>query len=258
MSFIIQILSLKNYKLNNGKSSYFGLINKHFNKFGKKMRQNSHFIFIIVSLIVSSSACSLLQAQESGDIYYITSPSSKLWIDGTSNIDSFTCKSQVVNGYAEIGGEPDTADTSYNNDKVIVSVSVKSLNCGNGLMNNDMYDAMKADKYPAIKYELLNARLSSHPDSSGWFTLNTFGKLFIAGKDNRVKIKIKVKQLADGKYRLVGSKPLSMLNYGITPPSHFFGLIRAHDKLVVHFDLVAEQIGSMQAVSRSVQQLLVK
>ncbi len=207
---------------------------------GNKMLQNIKNVLMFVGIFLISIYSMNLYGQGKEEIRYITLSGSRLWIDGTSNIDSFTCKSHFVKGYAEIENDLKVNSPSSAKDTVIVSVLVHSLSCGQSMMNSDMYNAMKADKYPVIKYELLNAHLFSIPDSiTGWFTINTKGYLFIAGEKNIVNIKIKVKRMTDGNYRLVGSSALSMLNYGITPPSHFFGLIHAHDKLIVHFDLIA-------------------
>jgi len=216
---------------------------------GKKMQQKVKFILLVISIILISTLNAKVFGQGKDELRYVTLPGSKLWIDGTSNIDSFTCKSHFVNGYADIEQGLQVKSPS-SDDTVIVSVLVHSLDCGRSLMNADMYHAMKADKYPMIKYELLDAHLSSHPDSlSGWFTLDTKGYLYIAGEKNLVNIKMKVEKLPSGNYRLVGSKPLSMLNYGIIPPSHFFGLIHAHDKLVVHFDLLATQRNKIKSIT---------
>ena len=179
-------------------------------------------------------------AQGKIGVRYATLPGSLLWIDGTSNVDNFTCKTNKVNGYADIEKLSNTNSSSKDSDKVYVSVAVESLDCGKDLMNEDMFAAMKAGQFPIIKYELLDANLDSNPDSTGkWFTLDTRGNLYIAGEKNTVEIKMQVEKLANGIYRLTGSKLLSMLDFGIIPPSHFFGLIKAHDKLVVHFDLIA-------------------
>ena len=260
MYILNQILFKKNFvRLTNRYSNSSFADVRGYGYSGKKMRLNSKFILIIISLAFFSSFGGYVNAQASSDVYYVASPSSRLWIDGTSNVDSFTCRTQTVNGYADIDDVPAAGQASGDNDKVAVSVSVRSLDCGNGLMNNDMYDAMKADKFPFIKYELMSAHLSSRPDSAGgWFTLDTKGSLYIAGVKNTVDIKMKVKRLADSSYRLVGSKQLSMRDFGIIPPSHFFGLIRANDKLVVHFDLIAEQVGSLQNAMQNIQPLLAK
>lgn len=189
-------------------------------------------------------------AQNSNDIKYTALPGSKMWIEGTSTLDDFKCTTADVNGYAEIQN-PDipidsaSADSSKDKDIVYVSILVHSLDCGKKLMNEDMYNAMKSNMFPSIKYELISAHIKSSPDSAtGWFNLMTKGNLYIAGEHKTVDILMKVRELPDGRFRLLGSKPLSMLDFGITPPTHFFGLIRAHKDLTVHFDLLAARINS--------------
>ncbi len=173
-------------------------------------------------------------------IIYRTMPGSRMWIDGTSTLNDFTCKTNDVEGFAVVNDVPDLNDGTSGKDKAFLTVTVQSLNCGLELMNEDMYNAMKSKKYPFIKYELLNAHLLSSADSAGgWFKLQTTGNLSIAGDTCKVNIVMKVKKLVDGVYRLIGSKALSMNQFGIIPPTHFFGLIRAHEGLTVHFDLIA-------------------
>lgn len=190
-----------------------------------------------ICLIGLISFASSVYAQQ---IEYRTLPGSKMWIDGTSTLNDYTCLTKNVDGYAEIDSPADLKKSSPDKDKAFLTVMVRSLNCGKELMNDDMYNAMKSNKYPFIKYELLDAHLVGKADSaSGWYKLETIGNLLIAGDTNKVNILMNVKKIGDGVYRLVGQKALTMNDFGITPPTHFFGLIRAHEGLTVHFDLLA-------------------
>ena len=194
---------------------------------------------IIILMIGFILVSGFIKAQNI-EIKYVTQAGSKLWIDGTSTIDSFTCSTHQVNGYADIKTGSDINDNTLGRDKVEVTVPVFTLDCGKSIMNDDMYNAMKANKFPMIKYELIKANIAPRLDSTaGRFTLETYGYLTIAGVTNKVDININVERLHDGCFRLTGKKPLSMLDYKIIPPSHFFGLIRAHDQLVVNFDIIA-------------------
>ena len=196
---------------------------------------------IIIPLLSFICLGAALNAQ-TNDTRYVTQAGSRLWIEGTSTVDSFTCTTGQVNGYAEIINSTNMNDNSIRKDKVEVTVPVFTLDCGKSIMNDDMYNAMKASKYPMIKYELVKAHIASKIDTAaGWFTIETLGYLTIAGVKNEVNIQINVQKLPDGRFRLTGKKSLSMLDFGITPPSHFFGLIRAHDQLVVNFDLIASR-----------------
>ena len=107
------------------------------------------------------------------------------------------------------------------------------------MMNEDMYEAMKDKKNPFILYELLNSKIVSEEEISGWSEVQTTGYLTIAGYKRTINIPLKVRKLPDGKYNLVGIKELSMHDFNIEPPSAFFGLIEADDKLVIKFNLIA-------------------
>ncbi len=201
------------------------------------------FLLSMIFVIVSA------KAQSENEIKYVTLPGSMLWIDGSSTINEFTCRTHALYGHAYMNQNHDMSSGKDENksekDSVSVSIEVHTLDCGKDAMNNDMYHAMKASKFPFIKYELLDAKLSTKPDSSKeWFNLTAKGLLTIAGKQNPVEIEMKVKRLADGKYILKGEKQLSMYDYNIIPPTAFFGLIKAHDKLVVHFNIIAGTVES--------------
>lgn len=184
-------------------------------------------------------------AQQNEFIKYVTQPGSKLWIEGHSTINDFTCRARLLKGFAFIHSDVSLNEKLSNGfkrdtdkDEVVVTVVVHSLDCGLDAMNDDMYRAMKADQFPILRYDLIDAHLISSADSAGWFELATRGDLSIAGETNVVDIVVKVLRLQNGAYRLVGDKSLMMKDYGIDPPSHLWGLVKAHNRLKVFFDLI--------------------
>lgn len=181
-----------------------------------------------------------LLAQNTISMFYTLKPESRLWIDGSSTINRFTFVTNQMEGRAYEGG--DSKDSDQSRPWVFVSIPVRSLDGGNERMNDDMYEAMKADNYPHIQYELIAGEAIDKPDSGGgWFRLGTRGSLSIAGVRDTIDMIVRVSQLQGGSCRIKGSKSLSMLDFGITPPRAFFGLIEAHDRLVIRFDLVASR-----------------
>ncbi len=175
---------------------------------------------------------------------YVTKPGSKLWIEGTSTLNDFNCRATLIKGFAFLHSTvnleeklKENDESPQTDDEVDVTILARSLNCGMDAMNQDMYNAMKADKYPSIHYSLIEAHIVDK-DSAGWSDLMTTGDLTIAGVTKTVDILVKVKRLRGGDFRLTGNKALSMKDYGIEPPNHLWGLIRAHDNFSVHFDLV--------------------
>ena len=130
-----------------------------------KFRIINNFFLIVISV----SLFTLVKAQDTSEIRYVTLPGSKLWFEGTSNIDEYTCSTHKVNGYAEIVNDLKLSSRSLKKDKASVTVLVHTLDCGKDMMNEDMYNAMKSDKFPDIKYESIYACLSSKPDSTNWY-----------------------------------------------------------------------------------------
>ncbi|MHB8579420.1 MAG: YceI family protein [Ignavibacteriaceae bacterium] len=205
------------------------------------MKLNKIFFALIIFLIQLPAVF----AQQKEFIKYVTQPGSRLWIEGSSTINDFTCGARLVKGFAFIHSNDNLNEKfskgfkkNKDKDEVVVTVLVHSLDCGLDAMNEDMYRAMKAAQFPILRYDLIDAHLISSADSSGWFDLATNGDLTIAGETNIVDIIVKVKSLPGDSFRLVGNKNLSMKDYGIEPPSHLWGLVKAHNQLKVFFDLI--------------------
>ncbi|HLX12798.1 MAG TPA: YceI family protein [Bacteroidota bacterium] len=169
---------------------------------------------------------------------YVLAPESAIRIDGSSTVNQFSCIALKVEGFGAQGGIS-SAGVRYG-ARAQVSVLVSRLDCGNGRMNRDMYEAMKADSFPQIRYELISAELIAPPDSiNPFWELQTTGNLSIAGVTRSVDAIATARGIDSGAFRVEGSIHLSMRDYNIDPPSAFFGLIKARDSIVVHFDLFA-------------------
>lgn len=202
------------------------------------MRTNAVRICIIALL---ASASSIAQTT------FGIAEGSKLWIDGSSTVNTFSCSTVQIDGNAHFVGDSSSVE---------VDIIVHSLHCGNDRMNDDMYNAMKASTHPSIHYSLAavgNVVLDSIADE---FHIDTEGLITIAGVSKKINIPIDVHQLGYGRYLITGKKDLAMHDFNITPPSAFFGIIKAHDQLIVNFALIAEKIsgGGLQFVSHSKKQ----
>lgn len=168
-----------------------------------------------------------------------------IWIEGTAGPVDFTCRAEKLSGHGKIENEQEPTTTVMGNGKIDISVSlpVKSLNCGKRAMNNDMYGALKAEKFPVITYQLLEASLAEEDtetpadNGQGWINIRTRGIMEIAGVQDTTSILVRGKALDHSQFRVKGRKRIHMDTYDIDPPSKMFGLIRANKELTVHFDV---------------------
>lgn len=169
-------------------------------------------------------------------------PTGALWLEGSASIVDYRCYAESLagNGAIENTSEPTQNVQGDGDVKVRVTIPVKALECGKQKMNQDLYEALKAEKHPKITYELLRADLvsqSSHPDSVGWMKIQTRGLLTIAGVTDTTSLVVEGQQIGGTRFRVKGVKPLNMHDFDIKPPTALMGLIKASEKLTVHFDV---------------------
>jgi polyisoprenoid-binding protein YceI len=165
-------------------------------------------------------------------------PESKLWIEGTSNLHGWSCTAEKFDAVIEL----DAAAASQlataapkTLKRVEVKVPVKSLKCGHGGMDGNVYKALKADDSPDISY--IMATFEAAAGEADGFTLKTIGTLAMAGKENKLAMDVVATRLPDGTVKATGVVPIKMTDYGIKPPTAMFGTLRTGDEVKVNFAL---------------------
>jgi len=167
------------------------------------------------------------------------SPESKLWIEGTSNLHGWSCKATAIDAAVDLDAAA-AAEVNVAPPKALkrveVKVPVKSIKCGHGGMDNNLYKALNADGSPEITYILATFDAVSG-DVKDTFTLHTVGTLTIAGKENPVNMDVVATRLADGTVQAKGMVPIKMTDYGIKPPTAIFGRLKTGNEVKVNFEL---------------------
>ena len=103
-------------------------------------------------------------------------------------------------------------------------------------MDRLMYDALLVEEHPQITYELISATPGAA--SGNTFTLQTKGRLTLAGATKEIDMAVQGEKLANGQVRFQGQHELLQSDYGVKPPSAMFGALRTADKVTVKFDVV--------------------
>jgi polyisoprenoid-binding protein YceI len=165
---------------------------------------------------------------------------SKLWIDGTSNLHAWSCKATTLDASidldAVLASQISTAPPKALK-RVNVKVPVKSLKCGHGGMDDNLYKALKADATPEISYILATFE-PSPGEVKDSFTLHTVGTLSVAGIENKIEMDVVATRMPDGSVVAKGLVPIKMTDYGVKPPTALFGRIKTGDEVKVNFELV--------------------
>ncbi|MDZ7716470.1 MAG: YceI family protein [Balneolaceae bacterium] len=171
-------------------------------------------------------------------------PGGQLWIEGKTSIVNYTCEAERLSGNGNIENTENPQQNVKGHGAVSVSVEVPvhSLECGKKGMNKDMYEALKADQFKNISYQLLTANLSDslstiRDEEGEWMNIKTVGILEIAGVKETTEVYVKGRVLGEERFRVKGNKQINMKTYNIKPPTALLGLIKASSNLTVHFDV---------------------
>lgn len=157
---------------------------------------------------------------------------SRLWIEGSSNVNKFRCRAARYNTDVQ----PPTSDTTV---QVEVDVDVEGFDCGKRRMNRDLYETLLSDKHPFISFEYEDTVSMRFNETTDTYTLTINGKLTVAGHTNEIRFPLIAEIVDENRIRATGQTGLKMTEYNVEPPTALLGLVRVNDELTVHFELYA-------------------
>lgn len=172
---------------------------------------------------------------------YKISDKSTLSIAGTTNMNHFSCSCiEPIPSQAYTVEQVDDEHCTTIFSETALSIRVESLDCGNKAMNKDMYKTMNSAKYPYIKIKLL--QLSEDKcDVSGevkkGINYSALTRITLNGQSNSYWLKAIVHKMAPNQFRIQSNKTLHMTDFGITPPTAVFGMVKVRDEIMIRLDM---------------------
>lgn len=163
------------------------------------------------------------------------SDTSKLSINGKSNVTDFKCLSEH-----EL--QQDSLDFNYQyNGSVIdiqgvtLSLLVDQFDCGKRGINRDFKSTLKYKEHPFIEIRLHELVLEDSADMIPKYANVT---ITIANVERPYLVPLNAFSSFENKVIVGGNKYLKMTDFGLTPPSPLFGLIQVRDELNIVFEMV--------------------
>jgi polyisoprenoid-binding protein YceI len=179
---------------------------------------------IISSLFVLLLFCTEANAQST----YTLSSNPDLKVEGTSTIHDWHMTSTTATGKASMTQGPNGASAITS---LSITLPVESLKSGKGQMDTNAYKALKTNKYPDIRFELMEVV------SINGSTINAKGKLTISGSSKVVSLDVKQK-LVGNTIEFSGTLPIKFSEFNVEPPTAIFGTIKTGDALQLSFTVV--------------------
>ncbi|UII25330.1 YceI family protein [Fulvivirga maritima] len=160
-------------------------------------------------------------------------PESHFSLSGTSNVNSFSCvmEDAFSNYQLNVCYSQDEDQLVFENTGFHLAVS--NFDCQNAKMTHDLKNALKADKYPKIKFELLTLEGLKSGDCEPIAE----SLINIAGKANKYLLKYKVKQISEDEYRIYLNADFNMKDFGIDPPTAMMGIVKVNEIISINLRL---------------------
>jgi polyisoprenoid-binding protein YceI len=163
-----------------------------------------------------------------------------LSFDGRATAGAFTGTTTTVTGEMT-GGE--LSDVSG-----WVEAPVNTLKTGNDRRDRDLNKSMESEKYPTIRFELTGVTAAKPPSDSMPVTLQ--GRFIIHGVTREASLPANVTLGPEG-VRVRGTTPLNLKDYEIGGLTKMMGMLKMHEEIVVHVDLVFEPAAASASQARA-------
>jgi polyisoprenoid-binding protein YceI len=165
-------------------------------------------------------------------------PDSRLWLEGSSNVRDWRCDATTLDASIDIDDRAPSSAARV--QSVQVRVPAHALTCGRSQMDKIMYKALHVDDTPECRHIVGRFDVVSESGDRGQ-SLVMQGTLRIAGRERTVRVPVDLEEQRDGTVRARGALPILMTDYGISPPTALFGVVRTENRIVVKFDLLVER-----------------
>ncbi|WP_296621742.1 YceI family protein [Marivirga sp.] len=159
----------------------------------------------------------------------VNESNTQLSIDGTSTVHDWTIEAEQFDGKADVKIEDNALQTI---NSLSFNVPVESLKSGKSAMDDNTYEALKADDHPVIKYQFRS--MDNVKVDGNTATMDTKGLLTIGGVSKIVNMKVTA-DTSNG-IAFKGDITFNMSVFEIDPPTAVFGTIKTGDQVTIKFN----------------------
>ncbi len=167
-------------------------------------------------------------------VKYSNKNAANLTVSGTSTLHDWDMKS--TQGSCEVFFTFNAAGAITGMTGLNFSTPALALKSGHGAMDKNAYKALKTDKNATVSFTANSATITPLAVANDYL-VKTTGKLSIAGTSIDAEITAHCKVNSDKSITVMGSRKISMKEYGMVPPSFMMGTIKTGNDVTLKFDL---------------------
>lgn len=167
---------------------------------------------------------------------------SKLWLDGTSTLHKWECTTSTVNlntgmftmSSPTVGNVKALFEQLAGN--FVITIPVKSFKDPEPGFNHALYRDLHYKQHPNITFSMSSVTVTKDPSTPDRYTVSAQGDITVSGHQNPESISAVV-DVDNNTLKITGTKDLHMTDFGIKPPTMFFGTVKTGDEVTVRWDL---------------------
>jgi polyisoprenoid-binding protein YceI len=182
----------------------------------------------------------LPSASPSFTVLYQIDAKSRLFLNGSTNINTFQCFCKDQYQATTLSGTMNQKNGTIQFNKAQLLIRTELISCKNKLMNKDLHKALKSDDFPFIKMDLLEVIPQNNQTpltQNTWYTYKASTNLTIAGITKPVTVSVQINKQSPHLFRLIASKEILMSDFQVKPRTPF-NMIKIDDLIVINFDLL--------------------
>jgi polyisoprenoid-binding protein YceI len=185
-------------------------------------------LVVVALVMLSLKTTPEAAAQMRGPIPNGRITSGMLSFDGHATMGDFTGTTRTVTG--QLTGAPDISSV-----RGWVEAPVQTLKTGDRKRDKDLNKSMESSKYPNLRFDLNQITVTESAGDSMPVTLH--GTLNIHGVTRRLELPGTI-EFTGANARVHSDFPLNLKEYGIGGLSKMLGMLKMHENIEVHVDLV--------------------
>ena len=196
-------------------------------------------LFIEILIVLFIGLMNNEKANEFNGSYEILE-SSILRLHGTTNVNAFTCDCEQEFTSKPLSFITSNKGKTWNFSRAQLSVNVESFDCGIKALNRDLAKTLKADQFPNIAINVLEACQLMDcfvVDDQECLTARTQVIVDLAGVSKMVDIDVDCYFREGADFHFLAHKTLNMCDFNIQPPTAFLGMVQVDENIVIDLDL---------------------
>jgi len=187
---------------------------------------------MVVALALSSSGFS-------NKGIWIIDAESQLIIQGSSNVNNFTCKIDYCTGTDTLQFVENSTTREMRFTRSRMTIPIRSFDCGSKPISKDFRETLKEETFPEMNINFISLQNLYFKNNSN---IKGIVDITLAGVTSRYTIRYKVIVKDDGTVLLQGNHAVNFSDFKLVAPRKLKGLIKVKEVLNVDFNLVLKEV----------------